>query len=72
MDRDLSERDALRCFSWSRMAVEDYQSHKGHHKNTVLPFEGFLEALCRVAAQKALATDEEVLRARIASDCSAL
>jgi len=68
MDRDLSERDALRCFSWSRMAVEDYQSHKGHHKNTVLPFEGFLEALCRVAAQKALATDEEVFMAGLEAD----
>lgn len=60
MDLDLSERDALRCFSWSRMAVEDDQSVKGNYKNTVLPFEGFMEGLCRIAAQKALPTEDEV------------
>ncbi len=60
IDLDLSERDALRCFSWSRMGVEDYQSIKGNYKNTVLPFEGFLEALCRVSAQKAMPLEEEL------------
>jgi len=60
IDIDLSERDALRCFSWSRMAVEDYQSVRGNYKNTVLPFEGFLEALCRVSAQKAMPTEREI------------
>ena len=57
---DVSERDALRCFSWSRMVVEDSQTPKGHFKNTVLPFEGFMEAVCRVATQKALPTKEEL------------
>jgi hypothetical protein len=57
---DVSERDSLRCFSWSRMVVEDSQTPNGHFKNTVLPFEGFMEAVCRVAAQKALPTKEEL------------
>lgn len=60
MDVDLSERDALRCFSASRMVVGNHQSTRGRHEDTHLPFEGFLEALCRVAAQKALPTEEEI------------
>jgi hypothetical protein len=42
------------------MVVEDSQTPNGHFKNTVLPFEGFMEAVCRVAAQKALPTKEEL------------
>lgn len=41
---DLSERDALRCFSWSRMAVGNCTTRRGHHEDTVLPFEGFVSA----------------------------
>ena len=50
----------MRCFSWSRMVVEDTQSLKGCYKNSVLPFEGFMEALCRLSAQKSMPTEEEV------------
>lgn len=57
---DLSERDCMRCFSWSRMAVGDYKKERGLYESTHLPFEGFLEALCRIAAQKALPTEEDL------------
>ena len=32
---DLSSRDALRCFGWSRMAVTDYMSQQGNWKDSV-------------------------------------
>jgi len=60
---DLPQRDALRCFSWARTAVGDFQTTRGHFEDTHLPFEGFLEALCRLAAQKALPTEDEMRRA---------
>ena len=60
MNDDLSERDCLLCFSWSRTAVADYKTQRGHYEANHLPFEGFMEALCRIAAQKALPTDREV------------
>ena len=43
MNFDLSERDCLRCYSWSRMAVRDYKTKRGAYEATHLPFEGFLE-----------------------------
>ena len=42
------------------MCVIDAQSIVGRIKEMHLPFEGFLEAVCRVAAIKALPTDTEV------------
>ena len=42
------------------MAVGDFQTPQGHYEDTVLPFEGFMEALIRIAAQKALPTEEEM------------
>ncbi len=49
---DLSDTDAVHCFLWSRMAVVDTSTFRGVTRANNLPFEGFLEALCRVAALK--------------------
>ena len=57
---DLTERDVAFAFTWSRMWVGRPYSAAGAIKNKHLPFEGFLEALCRCAALKALPTDEEI------------
>lgn len=57
---DLTERQATLCFSWSRSIVEDETTPKGYCKDTCLPFEGFLEALCRLSVLTAMPTDEEM------------
>lgn len=57
---DVSDREAVLCFGWSRPVVHDEQSAAGKVKATCLPFEGFCEALCRVATLKALPTLAEV------------
>ena len=65
-DVDLAERDAQLAFGAARMAVVDGESDKGQLKDTMLPFEGFLEALCRLSVLKALPTREEVISADFA------
>ena len=57
---DISERDMRFAFVWSRMCVIDERTERGFLRACCLPFEGFLEALCRVAVLKALPTDEEI------------
>jgi hypothetical protein len=42
------------------MCVVNGRTDKGHCREANLPFEGFLEALCRMAVMKALPTDEEI------------
>lgn len=42
------------------MAVIDSRTKKGSDKENNLPFEGFMEALCRLSVLKALPTDAEL------------
>lgn len=59
-DGDLSERDAILAFTWSRTRVIDEQSDRGHIKLTYLSFEDFLEALVRCCVLKSWPTPEEI------------
>ncbi len=59
---DLTERDVAFAFTWSRMVVAQPYSAGGAVKNRHVPFEGWLEALCRLSALKALPTDLELCR----------
>lgn len=61
---DLTLRDAHFAFCWSRMGVINGRTDRGSLKESCLPFEGFLEAVCRVATMKALPTDEEIKAAK--------
>ena len=56
----LSESVSAYCFLWSIMCVIDGQTVGGRLKEKHLPFEGFLEALCRLAAIAPLPTDDEI------------
>lgn len=60
---DLTMRDACFAFAWSRMDVINGRSDRGALKESCLPFEGFLEATCRIALLKSLPTDEEIAAA---------
>ena len=57
---DLTEREVTRAFAWSRMIVIDPRTRAGHMKESNVPFEGFLECMCRLALLKALPTDAEI------------
>ena len=51
------------CFAWSRMTVISAAKKGAEERDASLPFEGFLEALCRVAVMKALPTRAEMAAA---------
>ena len=57
---DATERDGALCFASARMLVIDSWGASGFVRESELPFEGFLEALCRLSALKALPYDAEV------------
>ena len=61
---DCSERDATLAFAWSRMCVTDERTEIGHVREECLPFEGFIEALCRLATLKAFPTPEELKKSK--------
>ena len=49
---DVSDREANQCFVGSRMMVLEPYTDRGAYKSTGLPFEGFMEALVRLAGIK--------------------
>lgn len=57
---DLTSRDAALCFVFSRVAVVDARTDKGQLKEVSLPYEGFLECICRLAVLKALPTRADI------------
>jgi len=57
---DLTLRDACFAFVWSRMGVVNGREGRGYLRESGLPFEGFLEVLCRISVLKAVPTDEEI------------
>jgi hypothetical protein len=60
MAADLSPREARLAFVWSRTAVIDGRTGRGRLREVQIPFEGFMEAICRVAIMKSLPLDDEV------------
>ena len=61
LGKDVSDREAKLCFAWSRMSTFDSRSTKGYLRETNLPFEGFLEAIIRIAMCKVMCA-RDVLR----------
>ena len=72
ISNDLCERDVVLCFSWSRMCVADPHTKHGAKRASNLPFEGFVEAICRLAMMKALPHDDEIVEAGCADASSYL
>ena len=57
LGKDVSDREAKLCFAWSRMSTFDSRSTKGCLRETNLPFEGFVEAIIRIAMCKVTLLD---------------
>ena len=60
------QRDISLCFVYSVMCVIDNTSDEGKAKERNLPFEGFLEALIRLATVAVIPTDKHLADAEIA------
>lgn len=60
LDTQLTERDANRCFIYSRLRVIKESTTKGRAKLLQLSLEDFYECLVRLATMKALPTDADV------------
>ena len=58
--RGLSLREVAMSFVYSRMCVVDTTTNEGYAKEYTLPFEGFLEALCRLATVMPLPTEAQL------------
>ena len=58
-------RKTALCFLHSAMAVMDGNTEEGRIKETHLPFEGFLEAIVRLATTLPLPTDEQLAASEI-------
>ena len=58
--QDISERDAMLCFAFSRMVVVDTRTEIGKRRDAMIQFQGFMEALCRASTLKALPTAAEL------------
>ena len=65
--QDVTERDAVLCFTWSRLIVTDTTSLRGGRKDSSLSLDGWVEAMCRLAALKALPTFPEIQDALLAN-----
>jgi len=63
----LDNREQTFCFVWAIMVVIDGYSTAGGVKERHLPFEGFLEALVRLATVVPLPTDEQLAACNKAS-----
>ena len=57
---DFSDREAVLCFAWSRLAVINTMGLHGLLRDSTLNFEGWLEAIARLACLKALPTCQEI------------
>ena len=58
--QDLSERDAMLCFASARMVVVETRTEIGKRRDSMIQFQGFIEALCRASTLKALPTTAEI------------
>ena len=58
--QDLSERDAMLCFASARMVVVETRTEIGKRRDSMIQFQGFMEALCRASTLKALPTTAEI------------
>ena len=63
VDQFVTARDVDQAFIQSRMLVVDEETVKGRSRLVQLRYEDFLEAIVRLAYQKAMPTDDEISQA---------